>query len=337
MASETFEEIKMEDVETVLAHHGVLGMKWGKHNEETMRKYGELGPKTERKTSASDTASDSTKKPSLAKRGFEAIKKNRQAKKDAKAAEEQRIKEQKQEEEEFISKYGMTKEKYEAVREATLNSHDPQVVAKGMHLLTDEELRAKIERLETEEKLQGIANREKQAKIANKKAELDQKKQTLPYRLGERAANAIVDTAVNKITQNAVAPIASAAGKALGDSGAKAIEALKKSLPEQKETVQKAIDDTKEEIREIKQETATKREQAAARKEAARTISDRSKIESSYGETLYSRMKSANKENVDKDDPSRRFNYKETLPNKGTLDSGTENPRKPSDEDNKEK
>ena len=37
--------ITMTDGSKYLAHHGVLGMRWGVHNDETKRKYGELGPK----------------------------------------------------------------------------------------------------------------------------------------------------------------------------------------------------------------------------------------------------------------------------------------------------
>ena len=36
--------ITIDNVSERLAHHGVLGMKWGVQNEETKRKYGELGP-----------------------------------------------------------------------------------------------------------------------------------------------------------------------------------------------------------------------------------------------------------------------------------------------------
>lgn len=33
----------LSDEEAFLAHHGTKGMKWGVHNDETKRKYGELG------------------------------------------------------------------------------------------------------------------------------------------------------------------------------------------------------------------------------------------------------------------------------------------------------
>ena len=135
MNEERFDDIEVR--EESLSHYGTPGMKWYVHNDETKRKYGELPGIGRAKKAAAD--SSESVKPSLAERGIEIIKKRRQEKKDKQAAarqaaidQENEKKEKERLEAEYQRKYGMSKEKYDALREATLNSHDPRVVAKGI-------------------------------------------------------------------------------------------------------------------------------------------------------------------------------------------------------------
>lgn len=115
---------------TPLEHHGTKGMKWGVWNAETRAKY--LG----------GVKRFAGKKVSEAKEAREAKQKEKAAKKQAR----EDVKAQRKE-------LGMTRAKYNELRETTLKSHDPKVVAKGMQTLTDAELDQKLERLRKEDQI----------------------------------------------------------------------------------------------------------------------------------------------------------------------------------------
>lgn len=121
-----------------LEHYGVMGMKWGVWNAETARKRtGGSGGKFKRvkKAAASSVRS---------------IRERRAAAKETKQiAQEQAI------------KVGQMKS-FSALRKKTLASHDPEVVEKGMHTLTDAELSAKISRLSQEKVIRDLANNKRQ-------------------------------------------------------------------------------------------------------------------------------------------------------------------------------
>ena len=320
MNEERFDDIEVR--EESLSHYGTPGMKWYVHNDETKRKYGELPGIGRAKKAAAD--SSESVKPSLAERGIEIIKKRRQEKKDKQAAarqaaidQENEKKEKERLEAEYQRKYGMSKEKYDALREATLNSHDPRVVAKGMRLLTDEELNDKIRRLEQEGKIKAIAAKARKEEAEARTAELNRKKQTLPYRLGETAAKTVTTSVINTVTKNAIAPITAEVSKSLAKSGTKAIDSLKKHLeektPEVKTQVKQTAETVKAEASSAKAELQAKR----AESKATSKSSTQSKVESGFGEALYNRMKAEwtkapNKESIDKDDPSLGLNRNNT-------------------------
>ena len=119
---------------TPLEHHGIKGMKWGVWNAETRAKY--LG----------GVKKFTKKKVSEAKEAHEAKQKERTEAKAAKKQAREDVKAQRKE-------LGLTRAKYNELRETTLRSHDPKVVAKGMQTLTDAELDQKLERLKKEDQI----------------------------------------------------------------------------------------------------------------------------------------------------------------------------------------
>ena len=321
MDSQEFDEIKTD--EKHLEHHGVIGMKWGVHNDETKRKYGELP--TGKIASALKAKTDTSVKPesSLVKRGVNALKQKREEHKQAKAEEKRKAaeaieasKKREAEDAEIKRKYGMTREQYDALREKTLNSHDPRVVAKGMRVLTDDELKSKITRLEQEGKIKSAAAKARKEEAEARTAELNRKKQTLPYKLGEIAAKSATNAIVSSVTKNAIGPIASEVSKSLGNTGVKAITSLKQQVkaqtPKVKEEIKTNMDSVKSEATNIKSKE-DKPDLGMHWGDWRASKSTQSIVESAYGETLYNRMKSSagkapNRENVDRDDPSRALN-----------------------------
>lgn len=336
MSNEQFDDIKID--EEHLEHWGVLGMQWGVHNDETKRKYGELPGLREAKKANAPSSESTTpakpdnprSKPSLAERGVAAIKRKRQEKKDAKEAERQKSidewnehKRREAEDLEIQRKYGMTKEKYDALREVTLNSHDPRVVAKGMKVLTDDELAEKIKRLEQEGKVRSAAAKARKEAAEARTAELNHKKQTLPYQLGSTAAKAVTNVVVNAATQKALKPVAEAALSSLGKSGAKAIESLKKNVAQETPKVVEKVKDTAAEVKteaavgKAEAQTARAKTKADATQKKADSQAGKSRTKSEvnagFGETLYNRMKAeavkpSNREGIDSDDPSLALN-----------------------------
>lgn len=97
----------------------------------------------------------------------------------------------------------------EALRKAALESHDPEVVAKGMHLLSDEELGTKIKRLSEEHRIDNI-------RYENKQRELSIAQQSKkPKGLASKYGDAVVSQIVNEAAASTVS-----AGKAFAGLGA---------------------------------------------------------------------------------------------------------------------
>ena len=141
-----------EDGEASLEHHGIQGMKWGIWNAETRARYvgvpRRAGKALQKKLSS---ASDSVAKGANAvkAKAGEKVAARKQAKVEKKAQKEELAQQRKE--------LGMTRAKYNELREQTLKSHDPRVVERGMQTLTDKELNAKIERLKKEETISRMA------------------------------------------------------------------------------------------------------------------------------------------------------------------------------------
>jgi len=146
-------ELMNDEIGSYLEHHGIKGMKWGVRNAETLRKYG-LSKLSTVKAKLGSTLDVGGK--------IRKVSDSRKAKKAADKAKKAELRAQRKE-------LGMKKSEYDKLRETTLKSHDPSVVAKGMRTLTDEELKVKIRRLQEEDKIAKMASSQQVAKAAVRK------------------------------------------------------------------------------------------------------------------------------------------------------------------------
>ncbi len=157
----SFSAIEFDDY---LEHYGVKGMKWGVWNEETKAKYnGGLGRASNAMKAKLSQAGSAVgggakaikrftgKSVASAKAQVATMAGNSKAKREAKKEEKKEIAAQRKE-------LGMTRVEYGKLRDQTLKSHDPNVIARGMHTLTDEELASKINRLNEENKVTRMAS-----------------------------------------------------------------------------------------------------------------------------------------------------------------------------------
>ena len=135
-----------------LAHHGIMGMKWGVRKErdgsprKTLRsRVGDsikrFGTVTSQTVNSAKSAYASMQKVKIAKRQKKVA--NKMAKDYAKA--------QKKMDKELLS-HDTRKQ-----REVALTTHDPVVLKKYMHLLTDDELKSRYDRIDMENKITNLA------------------------------------------------------------------------------------------------------------------------------------------------------------------------------------
>lgn len=287
-------EFKMDDS---LEHHGTKGMHWGVWNDETKRKYGVLGPKRQQ-SSSPETAEPSKPKKNLAQKGVELVKQKRQEKVnkqlEAKRAEEEAAaaeEAKKARDAEVQAKYGLSAEKYEKLRNAALNSNDPTVVAKGMKFLTDDELNAKIDRLERESKIKSMAASQRTSEANAKKAELERKKQTLPYRLGEAAAKNIVNQVTGAALNKGVMPVVNAMSESAAKTGLKAVESIKKNAAAQKPAIDQAAKQAKQAVSDAK-ETPKPSSKSKPKKEKGKKTTAADRVREATGESIVAAMRS---------------------------------------------
>ena len=182
------------DRDEYIEHYGTPGMKWGVRNAETLRKY--AGPKGTRKAGTSEgiveTAINARPRPikEFRAQAVSKIKNWSESRKMAKS----------------YSGTGRNKQKrykeFMKTRATTLRAHDPALVVKGMHTLTDSELTAKIARLESEKKVRDIATAkvtsEADAKVKREtavKAEKERKAAGLGAQMIKTTYNATVNYA----------------------------------------------------------------------------------------------------------------------------------------------
>ncbi len=267
------EEIKIDEI---LEHHGIKDMHWGVWNDETKRKYGYL-PGKGRKKANPDKADNKprievrTDQKHLSDRVREHYNKHMDKKRAAseaaaaqrKAAEQAAI-EQQQKDDYYMRRYGISEERYLALKEATLNSHDPRVVIQGMKYLSDEELEAKITRLEKEGKIKTMAVNQRKEAASAKEAELKARQQTIPYRLAKIGVDAVkqqvVDPALKQVGQEAT--------KALSSIGKKAVDGLQKNpdVKQAKKEVKQAVSEAKDAAAGSKLQSDANRVEAQKRK-----------------------------------------------------------------------
>lgn len=194
-ATEKFVE-SMNDP-TALVHYGTKGMKWGVWNDDTKRKYG-IGSM---KNAAGDVKS---KLASAVSSATAKISANRTAKRQARIERSTAKRQQKAILKAQRKELGMKKKDFDKLRETTLKSHDPRVIAKGMHTLTDDELKTKIKRLQEEDKIAKMAsNQQKQHYEAlGKKYEALSKNPLVE--VGKGAVSSFVNSAVSELGVNLV-------------------------------------------------------------------------------------------------------------------------------------
>ena len=175
-----------------LAHYGVPRMKWGVRNAETLRKY--AGPKGRTSKSKKETIRSrigsvgSTLKTKAVSSARTRIENRRQVNRLYK---------------ENSTEKG--RKEFDRLRKKTLRSHDPSVIERGMHTLTDSELDIKIERLNKEQKVRDLvqsnkaSNADLRVKQENaKKAAREAKAASLPAKLLTTTYNATVNYAGKK-------------------------------------------------------------------------------------------------------------------------------------------
>ena len=192
-----------------LAHHGVKGMKWGVWNSETAARRAGVRQKTK---NVKNTGSIKNRLPLDRLKALRAVK-------------------GKEREEPVLSK-----EQIEKLRKTTLESNDPETVQKGMHLLTDEELRAKVDRMEQEARVRRLvySNQKSEAEIKRIKNEARQK--TLGYDIAKSAGTESIK-AVTKPIKN-LSP-----KKAMENEVKKGIKKpFKKAVKESGKAVEEALD-----------------------------------------------------------------------------------------------
>lgn len=170
-----------------LAHYGVKGMHWGVWNAETRAKYS-------RAASRGLKASGQ-----MAIKGAKAV--YRKAKvRNAVSKERRTVRKQKASDRRAQRKeLGMDPVKYNKLRRRTLKSHDPAVVARGMHTLTDEELGSKIRRLQQEDVVAKMASSRTQDAYRTRQARSQALAANPIYKLGEGYVKKIGDRALDTV------------------------------------------------------------------------------------------------------------------------------------------
>lgn len=190
--------------EDYLAHYGVKGMRWGIRNAETMRKYyggsrrGLKKASTLAKTGARTTGriiGSGVRKTGVAiskgvKRAFTTIDEHHDINKEVNRLRKDSA----------SSRRG--RKEFDKVRNRTLRSHNPEIIALGLHTLTDRELDNKINRLEREKKVRDMASAQVQSRYDSAKKREDAIK-ARKERKASGITGRIIDAGISTVKTNA--------------------------------------------------------------------------------------------------------------------------------------
>lgn len=182
--------------EEFLAHYGVKGMRWGVIHKRL-------------KKAISSGASRVSKVLEKKRAKHKKLKKEK-AKLKKQRAEAKRKSNEQNKELARANGYGTDPagmKKFNDVRRTTLTSHDPATIAKGMHTLTDSELKSKINRMKLESEVMNIVeDRDKKAneaatRAANlAKARNEVKSSSIMGQIAKTSGTSIVTNAGKKAT-----------------------------------------------------------------------------------------------------------------------------------------
>lgn len=228
-------------IDDYIEHHGIKGMKWGVWNAETAARYaGVVGRKL--KT---------------------AVKKGVDNKKAEFAENRQKKKEQKAFDKETQKKYHLSAKEYEKLRETTLRSNDPSVVSRGMHLLSDEELNAKLDRLKREEVITTMALKQKKQEASIRKELAEAKQKTLGYQIGDKASTAAIDLLKNSV----IKPGLDQTWKDIADERNRVKKEQNEKREKQKAELALKLEESKKKTEEKKKENEAKKQAKKEEKE----------------------------------------------------------------------
>ena len=180
-----------------LKHYGVMGMRWGIRNADTIARYGRRNPRTENakqiaKEAFNKGAAAAGKTMTAIGKKSSAVAKNA-GKKVSKIREERKLeKEQAKSVDMSRKEFRKTAEAEAILRRDALNSNNAATVEKGMHLLTDKELKDKYTRLVTEENIRKL-------KPAKKETAKEQVKEILIKSAKENIATPLANKATKEI------------------------------------------------------------------------------------------------------------------------------------------
>lgn len=274
------------DVDDFLEHHGTLGMKWGVWNSETAARYlGKAGNYAKRAISRAATKQKEKLDAARAKQK-EASEKRKNERQEASI----RKQEQKQFDKQTRKTYHLSAKEYNRLRETTLNSNDPSVVRKGMHLLTDKELDDKISRLEREAKIVRLATDKEKADAKVKQERREARQKTLGYKVAKEAGTLTINT----LNKNVLDPGTKELFKRLSAEGEMAYAKRKKAAERSAEREEKG-----QERADRKAEEKVRRyQERAEEKEASKLAKER--INQMRKEEAYSSRRKAAAEDTEK-------------------------------------
>lgn len=189
--------------EDYLAHYGVLGMKWGQRKEEET--FGKR-PKSSKNNIFKRFGKVTTRTVNKAKQAYIKTEKKKIAKRDKKIADKfnrDRMKATKATQKQLLSSDSRKQ------RELALSTHDPSVLVKYQHLLTDDELRSRYNRLSMENNVRILSSSKKKTQFNDFKTKADWVMNTPVVKAGLNIGTKYLESQINineatKATEQAI-------------------------------------------------------------------------------------------------------------------------------------